>query len=118
MFGTGGLRRCASRAGEQFDISSDLTELARTPVLVVCAGAKSILHLPRTLRWKSWKRSACRWWAHRTDAFPTFYVRDPVPPLPVSARVDAATSPRHFSRRMSRGWEAGAVLARSRAQRK
>lgn len=31
------------------DISSDLTELGRTPIAVVCAGAKSILDIPRTL---------------------------------------------------------------------
>src|SRR6266545_7199206 len=48
VFATGGIGG-AHREAEPFDISSDLTELARTPVLVVCAGAKSILHLPRTL---------------------------------------------------------------------
>ena len=31
------------------DVSADLTELGRTPVAVVCAGAKSILDIPRTL---------------------------------------------------------------------
>jgi hypothetical protein len=31
------------------DISADLTELGRTPVAVVCAGAKSVLDIPRTL---------------------------------------------------------------------
>ena len=33
------------------DISSDLTELARTPVAVVCAGVKSVLDIPRTLEY-------------------------------------------------------------------
>lgn len=33
------------------DISSDLTELGRTPVTVVCAGVKSILDIPRTLEY-------------------------------------------------------------------
>ena len=47
VFATGGIG--GAHREETFDISSDLTELARTPVLVVCAGAKNILHLPRTL---------------------------------------------------------------------
>jgi hypothetical protein len=34
-----------------FDISSDLTELSRTPVTVVCAGVKSILDIPKTLEY-------------------------------------------------------------------
>lgn len=33
------------------DISSDLTELGRTPVAVICAGVKSILDIPRTLEY-------------------------------------------------------------------
>jgi pseudouridine-5'-phosphate glycosidase len=38
------------RGGERsLDISADLTELGRTPVAVVCAGAKTVLDIPRTL---------------------------------------------------------------------
>jgi pseudouridine-5'-phosphate glycosidase len=33
------------------DVSADLTELGRTPVAVVCAGAKSVLDIPRTLEY-------------------------------------------------------------------
>ena len=33
------------------DVSSDLTELGRTPVAVICAGVKSILDIPRTLEY-------------------------------------------------------------------
>ena len=33
------------------DVSADLTELGRTPVAVICAGAKSILDIPRTLEY-------------------------------------------------------------------
>src|SRR5262245_11598354 len=43
---TSSVPRSAFRAPRSDDVSSDLTELARTPVLVVCAGAKSILDLP------------------------------------------------------------------------
>ena len=42
-------RRRASQAEESFDISADLEELARTGVIVVCAGAKAILDIPKTL---------------------------------------------------------------------
>lgn len=36
------------------DISSDITELGRTPVAVICAGVKSILDIPRTLEYLVW----------------------------------------------------------------
>jgi pseudouridylate synthase len=49
VFVTGGIGGVHRGASESFDISADLTELSRTPVAVVCAGAKSILDLPLTL---------------------------------------------------------------------
>jgi pseudouridine-5'-phosphate glycosidase len=49
VFATGGIGGVHRGVEETFDISADLTELARTPVAVVCAGAKAILDLPRTL---------------------------------------------------------------------
>jgi pseudouridylate synthase len=49
VFATGGIGGVHRGAEETFDISADLLELARTPVTVVCAGAKSILDLPKTL---------------------------------------------------------------------
>ena len=53
------LRQCMTagiggvhRGGESsMDVSSDLTELGRTPVAVICAGAKSVLDIPRTLEY-------------------------------------------------------------------
>lgn len=49
VMATGGIGG-VHRGGEQsLDVSADLDELARSPVLVVCAGAKAILDLPRTL---------------------------------------------------------------------
>jgi pseudouridylate synthase len=47
VFATGGIG--GAHRESDFDISADLTELGRTPVVVVCSGAKSILDLPRTL---------------------------------------------------------------------
>ena len=49
VFVTGGIGGVHRGAAETMDISADLMELARTPVAVVCAGAKSILDLPLTL---------------------------------------------------------------------
>lgn len=49
VFATGGIGGVHRGAEETFDISADLEELARTPVIVVCAGAKAILDIPKTL---------------------------------------------------------------------
>lgn len=49
LFATGGIGGVHRGAATSFDISSDIDELAATPVAVVCSGAKSILDLPATL---------------------------------------------------------------------
>src|SRR5262249_15117239 len=91
-----------------FDISADLTELARTPVLVVCAGAKSILHLPRTL--EMLETLGVPVMGFRTDEFPAFYVA--ASKLPVSCRVESpAEGARVFDAHVRVGG-GGAVLAR------
>jgi pseudouridine-5'-phosphate glycosidase len=77
--GIGGVHR-----GENADISADLPELAQTPVAVVCAGAKSILDLPRTLEWLETAGVPVVGW--QTDEFPAFFSRSSG--LPVPARVD------------------------------
>jgi len=51
VFATGGIGGVHRGAQESFDVSADLQELARTPVAVVCAGAKSILDLRLTLEY-------------------------------------------------------------------
>ncbi|KAJ2769984.1 hypothetical protein IWQ56_002341 [Coemansia nantahalensis] len=51
IFATGGIGGVHRGAETTLDISADLTELGRTPVTVVCAGAKAILDLPRTLEY-------------------------------------------------------------------
>jgi pseudouridine-5'-phosphate glycosidase len=107
VFATGGIGG-AHRDAEPFDISADLTELARTPVLVVCAGAKSVLHLPRTL--EILETLGAPVLGYRTDFFPTFYVRGGQA-LPVSARVDSpAAAAAVFAAHVQMGG-GGAVLA-------
>ncbi len=66
------------------DISADLPQLARTPVVVVCAGAKAILDLPATLEYlETWAVPVV---GYQTDDFPAFYSRSSG--LGVSVRAD------------------------------
>lgn len=51
VFVTGGIGGVHRDAQNTMDVSADLTELARTPVAVVCAGVKSILDIGRTLEY-------------------------------------------------------------------
>jgi len=73
FFATGGIGGVHRGAQTSMDISADLTELARTPVLVVCAGAKSILDLDLTLEYLETQGVPVLGW--QTDEFPAFYVR-------------------------------------------
>lgn len=74
FFATGGIGGVHRGAQETFDISADLMELARTPVAVVCAGAKSILDIGLTL--EVLETNGVPVVGYKTDAFPGFYVRD------------------------------------------
>jgi pseudouridine-5'-phosphate glycosidase len=71
VFATGGIG--GVHPGDGHDVSADLEELARTPVAVVCAGAKSILDLRATLeRLETLGVPVLGW---RTDRFPAFYLQ-------------------------------------------
>jgi pseudouridine-5'-phosphate glycosidase len=69
LFATGGIG--GVHRGDDMDISADLPELAQTSVAVVCAGAKSILDIPRTLEWL--ETAGVPVIGYQTDAFPAFY---------------------------------------------
>ncbi|MCJ7511369.1 MAG: pseudouridine-5'-phosphate glycosidase [Anaerolineales bacterium] len=84
VFATGGIG--GVHRGDMGDVSADLPELARTPVAVVCSGAKSILDLPRTLEWLETAGVPVIGFA--TQDFPAFFARESG--LPVSLRVDDA----------------------------
>ena len=73
FFATGGIGGVHRGAETSMDISADLTELSRTPVLVVCAAAKSILDLDLTLEYLETQGVPVIGW--QTDEFPAFYVR-------------------------------------------
>jgi pseudouridine-5'-phosphate glycosidase len=74
VFATGGIGGVHRGAETSFDISADLTELARTPVLTVASGAKSILDLPKTREVLETAGVPVLGW--RTDRFPAFHSRD------------------------------------------
>jgi pseudouridine-5'-phosphate glycosidase len=83
--GIGGVHPPATPGGPTWDVSADLDELARTPVAVVCAGAKSILDLPATL--EVLESVGVPVVGYQTSTFPAFYLHDSG--LPVSARIDS-----------------------------
>ncbi len=73
FFATGGIGGVHRGAETSMDVSADLTELSRTPVLVVCAGAKSILDLDLTLEYLETQGVPVLGW--QTDELPAFSVR-------------------------------------------
>jgi pseudouridine-5'-phosphate glycosidase len=74
VFATGGIGGVHRGAEKTFDISADLQELGRTPVVVVCSGAKAILDLPLTLEYL--ETMGVPIIGLRTDEFPAFYCRE------------------------------------------
>ncbi|MEQ1771380.1 MAG: pseudouridine-5'-phosphate glycosidase [Devosia sp.] len=73
LFATGGIGGVHHGAELSFDISADLEELSRTPVAVVCAGAKSILDIAKTLEVLESKGVPVI--GYGTDDFPAFWAR-------------------------------------------
>ena len=73
IFATGGIGGVHRGAEDTFDISADLLELAQTPVTVVCAGAKSILDLPKTL--EVLETHGVPVLGYGSDEFPAFFSR-------------------------------------------
>ena len=73
VFATGGIGGVHRGAETSFDISADLDELARTPVIVVCAGAKAILDLPKTL--EALETRGVPVIGYGTDELPAFWSR-------------------------------------------
>lgn len=74
MFATGGIGGVHRGATKTMDISADLEELAKTPVCVVCAGAKSILDLNLTMEYLETKGVPVV--GYGTDELPAFFTRE------------------------------------------
>lgn len=86
VFATGGIGGVHKGAEESFDISADLLELAQTPVTVVCAGAKAILDLPKTM--EVLETHGVPVIGYETDVLPAFWSR--VSDIPIPLRSDSA----------------------------
>lgn len=98
VFATGGIG--GIHRGHSFDISADLEELARRPVIVVCAGAKAILDLPATL--EALETRGIPVLGYQTEDFPAFY--SPSSGLKTDLRID---SPEQASEIATTHWKAG-----------
>lgn len=100
VFATGGIGGVHRGASESFDISSDLQELARTNVAVVCAGVKSILDIGLTLEYL--ETYGVPVVGFQTDEMPAFYTRKS------GFRVDyRADSPEEIARALKAKWDIG-----------
>ena len=98
VFATGGIGGVHREA--PFDISADLPQLAKTAMVVVCAGAKAILDLPATLEYL--ETLGVPVIGYQTDEFPAFY--SPDSGLPVGARAE---SPEEIAEIARRHWQIG-----------
>jgi pseudouridine-5'-phosphate glycosidase len=108
VFATGGIGGVHRGAETSFDISADLDELAKTAVTVICAGAKAILDLPKTL--EALETRGVPVIGYRSDAFPAFWSRDSGLPAPL--RLDSpAEIARAHRLRQGLGLEGGQLVA-------
>jgi len=98
--GTGGIGGVHRGFAERPDVSADLTELARTPALVVGSGAKSLLDVPATA--EALETLGVPVLGYRTDELPLFYAAAGGPP--VSTRVE---SPEEAARIAQAHWQLG-----------
>ena len=105
VFATGGIG--GVHRGELPDVSADLPELARTPLTIVCSGAKSVLDLPATREWLETHGIAVV--GYGCDELPAFYTRRSG--LAVDARADSGSEVAEIVRaRDALGLEAALVV--------
>jgi pseudouridine-5'-phosphate glycosidase len=100
VLATGGIGGVHRGAEQTFDISADLVELARSQAIVVCAGAKALLDLPRTAEVLETAGVPVLGW--RTDELPAFY--SSTSGLPVTAKIESAQEAARIARA---AWEIG-----------
>ena len=107
LFATGGLGGVHRGARESWDVSADLLALSRTPVVVVCAGVKSILDVPATLEYLETVGVPVA--GFRTRRFPGFYLTDSGSPL--DWQLDSEEEAARLVLALPQGGTGGAVLA-------
>jgi pseudouridine-5'-phosphate glycosidase len=104
VFSTGGIGGVHRGASDTFDVSADLTALGSTPLVCVCAGAKAILDLPKTV--EHLETLGVPILGYRTAEFPAFYSRSSA--LGVDSTVGAPEEAAAIARLH---WEAGSSTA-------
>ncbi len=108
VFATGGIGGVHKGAEKSFDISADLDELARTPVIVVSAGAKAILDIAKTLEVLETRGVPVV--AYGSDVMPAFWSRQS--PFGAPLRLDTAEDIADFFKvRRELGTEGGMLIA-------
>jgi pseudouridylate synthase len=108
IFATGGIGGVHRGAELSMDVSADLDELGRTDVAVVCAGAKSILDIDKTLEYLETKGVPVL--VYRGDEFPAFYTSKSG--VPAGCRMDEAASIASMLKaKWALGLSGGAVIA-------
>jgi pseudouridylate synthase len=108
VFATGGIGGVHRGVAETWDVSADLEELARTPVIVVSAGAKAILDLAKTLEVLETKGVPVV--GYRTDEFPAFWSRSSGFRAPLRLDDPAAVARLYVTQR-ALGISAGILVA-------
>ena len=106
VFATGGIGGVHRGAETSFDISADLTELAQTDVVVVAAGAKALLDLPKTLEYL--ETHGVPVVCYQSDEFPAFWSRASGLPAPI--RLDKPGDIARFASARAELGLAGGVL--------
>ncbi|MCL2560141.1 MAG: pseudouridine-5'-phosphate glycosidase [Turicibacter sp.] len=108
VFATGGIGGVHREGEVTMDVSADLQELAMTNVAVVCAGAKSILDIGRTLEYL--ETHGVPVVGYKTDKFPSFYSR--VSEFGVDFRLDTAAAVAEvMATKWSLGLDGGLIIA-------
>jgi pseudouridylate synthase len=104
VFATGGIGGVHRGASQSFDISTDLMALAQIPLLCVCAGAKAILDLPKTI--EQLETLGVPVVGFQTETFPAFYSRSSGLPVDivVQSAAEAASLAMHH-------WQTGSTSA-------
>ena len=92
--------------GYDWDVSADLPELANTPIIVVCSGAKIVLDLPATREWLETNGITVLGW--QTDELPAFYSRKSN--LTVDEKVESAEEVAQIARARDALEMPGAIL--------
>jgi pseudouridine-5'-phosphate glycosidase len=108
IFATGGIGGVHRGAAESFDVSADLQELARTDVVVVAAGAKALLDLPKTL--EMLETLGVPVVCYRTDTFPAFWSETSGLPAPIRMD-DPGEIAKFLQTRRSLGLAGGVLVA-------